>query len=106
MRYKAQVQTILQQENDLIEIVQLVGQDSLDEQQKATLEVAKIIKDEFLQQNAFSDYDYNCPLYKTVGMLKCIVVYYENCCKVLKESQNSEKKLSMALIEEAFDKDI
>lgn len=106
MRYKAQVQTILQQENDLIEIVQLVGKDSLDEQQKATLEVAKIIKDEFLQQNAFSDYDYNCPLYKTVGMLKCIVVYYENCCKVLKESQKSEKKLSMALIEEAFDKDI
>jgi V-type H+-transporting ATPase subunit A len=74
------------EENDLIEIVQLVGKDSLDEMQKATLEVAKIIKDEFLQQNAFSTYDYNCPLYKTVGMLKCIIVYYESCCKVLKES--------------------
>lgn len=106
MRYKEAVQSILQEENDLIEIVQLVGKDSLDEAQKATLEVAKIIKDEFLQQNAFSKYDYNCPLYKTVGMLKCIIVYYENCCKVLKESQKSEKKISMALIEEAFDKDI
>ena len=52
-------------ENDLIEIVQLVGKDSLSEDQKATLEVAKLIKDEFLQQNAFSTYDYNCPLYKT-----------------------------------------
>lgn len=49
MRYKGQVSTILQEENDLIEIVQLVGKDSLDEMQKATLEVAKIIKDEFLQ---------------------------------------------------------
>ena len=86
MRYKAQVSAILQEENDLIEIVQLVGKDSLDELQKATLEVAKIIKDEFLQQNAFSTYDYNCPLYKTVGMLKCIIVYHENCCKILKES--------------------
>ena len=100
MKFKATIKKILQDENDLIEIVQLVGKDSLDEQQKATLEVAKIIKDEFLQQNAFSKYDYNCPLYKTVGMLKCIIVYYEQCCKVLKESQKSEKKLSMALIEE------
>merc|ERR550514_631254 len=97
------VQTILQEENDLIEIVQLVGKDSLDELQKTTLEVAKIIKDEFLQQNAFSDYDYNCPLYKTVGMLKNIITYYESCIKVLKESQKSEKKISMAFIEETFD---
>ena len=78
----------------------------MSEDQKATLAVAQLIKDEFLQQNAFSKHDYNCPLYKTVGMLKCIIVYYEQCCKVLKESQKSEKKLSMALIEEAFDKDI
>lgn len=106
MRYKEAVQSILQEENDLIEIVQLVGKDSLDESQKATLAVAKIIKDEFLQQNAFSKYDYNCPLYKTVGMLKCIIVYYENCNKVLKESQKSEKKISMALIEDTFQKDI
>lgn len=106
MRYKAAVSTILQEENDLIEIVQLVGKDSLDELQKTTLEVAKIIKDEFLQQNAFSDWDYNCPLYKTVGMLKCIIKYYESCCKVLKESQKSEKKITMAYIEETFEKDI
>jgi len=61
-----------------------------------------LIKDEFLQQNAFSEYDYNCPLPKTIGMLKCIVTYYENCKKVLLESQKSERKISMALIEEAF----
>ena len=86
-------------ENDLIEIVQLVGKDSLSEDQKATLEVAKLIKDEFLQQNAFSEYDYNCPLPKTIGMMKCIVTYYEQCNKILLESQMTEKKISMALIE-------
>jgi len=49
MKYKATIKAILQEENDLIEIVQLVGKDSLGEDQKATLEVAKLIKDEFLQ---------------------------------------------------------
>jgi len=39
-----------------------------------------------LQQNAFSKYDYNCPLPKTIGMMKCIVTYYDNCKKVLAES--------------------
>jgi V-type H+-transporting ATPase subunit A len=82
--------------------VQLVGKDSLSEDQKATLAVAQLIKDEFLQQNAFSDYDYNCPLEKTVGMMKCIVTYYEQCNKILQESQMSDKKISMALIEESF----
>ena len=45
-------------------------------------------------------------MYKTVGMLKCIIKYYESCCKVLKESQKSEKKITMAYIEETFEKDI
>jgi V-type H+-transporting ATPase subunit A len=49
MHYKKTIKTILQLENDLIEIVQLVGKDSLGEDQKATLKVADIIKEEFLQ---------------------------------------------------------
>jgi V-type H+-transporting ATPase subunit A len=102
MRYKEGIKNILQEENDLIEIVQLVGKDSLGEDQKATLEVAKLIKDEFLQQNAFSEYDYNCPLPKTIGMLKCIITYYECCKRTLAESQKTERKISMAVIEENF----
>ena len=102
MRYKEGIKNILQEENDLIEIVQLVGKDSLGEDQKATLEVAKLIKDEFLQQNAFSPYDYNCPLPKTIGMLKCIITYYECCKRILAESQKTERKVSMAVIEENF----
>jgi len=77
MKFKETIKKILQDENDLIEIVQLVGKDSLDEEQKAILEVAKLIKEEFLQQNAFSAHDYNCPLVKTIGMMKCIVTYYD-----------------------------
>jgi len=48
----------------LNEIVQLVGRDSLSEDQKLVLEVAKIIREDFLQQDAFSSYDFMCPIYK------------------------------------------
>lgn len=44
--------------------MQLVGKDSLSEDQKLTLDIANIIKGEFLQQNAFSEHDYTCPLEK------------------------------------------
>merc|ERR1712046_561555 len=45
---------ILQKEDDLQEIVQLVGKDSLSEDQKCTLEVSKIIREDFLQKNGFT----------------------------------------------------
>lgn len=55
---------ILQKESELTDIVQLVGKDSLSEDQKLIMEVAKIIREDFLQQNAFTDYDFMCPLIK------------------------------------------
>ena len=60
-----QVSEILQNEEDLSEIVQLVGKSSLGETDKITLEIAKLIKDDFLQQNGFTPYDRVCPFYKT-----------------------------------------
>jgi V-type H+-transporting ATPase subunit A len=47
------------------------------------LEVAKIIREDFLQQNAFSEHDYNCPLAKSVGMLRAIVTLYTRCLKAV-----------------------
>merc|ERR1712137_623510 len=63
---------VLQREEDLQEIVQLVGKDSLSETDKVILEIAKVCREDFLQQNAFSPHDKMCPLYKTVWMLKNI----------------------------------
>merc|ERR1712048_589903 len=77
---------ILQKEDDLQEIVQLVGKDSLSEDQKCTLEVAKIIREDFLQQNGFTDYDFFCPLAKTIGMMKVIVGFHESAQKAIAES--------------------
>lgn len=94
---KNTIKRILQDEEDLTEVVQLIGKDSLSEDQKLILETAKIIKNDFLCQNAFSDYDYTCPLRKTTGMMKCIVTYFNSALKTLKESSGDQKK-SWAII--------
>jgi V-type H+-transporting ATPase subunit A len=82
---------ILQKEDDLQEIVQLVGKDSLSEDQKCTLDIAKIIREDFLQQNGFSDYDFRCPLAKTIGMMRNIVSFHELGQKAIAESSGENK---------------
>merc|ERR1712072_1164644 len=82
---------ILQTEDELQEIVQLVGKDSLSEDQKRTIEVARIIREDFLQQNGFTDYDFMCPLAKTIGMMKVIVGFHESAQKVMAESSGDTK---------------
>lgn len=91
MRLRAVVSEILQREEELQEIVQLVGKDSLSESDKIILEVAKIIREEFLQQNAFTPYDKFCPLYKTCWMLRNIVTFYEEAQRVVAESAGDHK---------------
>lgn len=51
---RTKVKEILQEEEDLSEIVQLVGKASLAETDKITLEIAKLLKDDFLQQNRYN----------------------------------------------------
>jgi len=89
---------ILQEEEELNEIVQLVGRDSLSEDQKLVLEVAKIIREDFLQQDAFSTYDYMCPLFKTVGMMRCIVSFFDHAKRAIVES-SGENKITMNVIQ-------
>ena len=73
----AQCKNILQEEKRLQEIVQLVGKDSLSEDQKVGLEVAKLIREDFLQQNGYSKEDFSCTLAKTQAMLRNIIHFYE-----------------------------
>jgi len=102
MPLKEAIKKILQQEDELTEIVQLVGKDSLSEDQKAILKTAQIIKDEFLQQNSFSKEDYNCPMHKTMGMMKAIVKFYDNCIRLITDSSKADKKISMGYIEQTL----
>jgi V-type H+-transporting ATPase subunit A len=87
---------ILQQEKELSEIVQLVGTDSLSEDQKVVMEIARILREDYLQQNAFSAHDYNCPLFKSIGMLRVINVLYRRCLKAVTGSDATGKATSVA----------
>lgn len=64
---------ILQKEAELQEIVQLVGYDALPEREKATLDIARIIREDFLQQSAFDEVDTYCSIKKQFLMLSAIL---------------------------------
>merc|ERR1711997_930465 len=88
---RTEARNILQEEANLAEIVQLVGKDSLSEDQKVILDTAKILREDFLQQNAFTPYDYMCPLEKTVGMLRSIINFYRLSQNAIANSTESKK---------------
>lgn len=88
---RTKVKEILQMEEDLTEIVQLVGKDSLGESEKITLEIARIIRDDFLQQNGFTAYDKMCPFFKTIWMIRNIVLFYNLAQKAVEQASADHK---------------
>jgi len=99
---RTKIKEILQEEEDLAEIVQLVGKSSLAESDKVTLEVARFIKDDFLQQNGFTPYDKYCPFYKTVGMMRNIICFYDLAKASVESTATTEKKVTWVVIKEAM----
>lgn len=95
-------QQILQEEEDLSEIVQLVGKASLAETDKITLEVSRLIKDDFLQQNSYTPYDRFCPFYKTSGMLRNIIAFYDLAKHAVETTAQSENKITWSNIRETL----
>merc|ERR1719263_2210230 len=95
------VKEVLQTEDDLTEIVQLVGKDSLAESDKLILEIAKIIKDDYLAQNGFSEFDKTCPFYKCVWMMRNMVEFYKGAQKAI-ENSTSENKVTWNKIKDAM----
>ncbi|EGC35942.1 vacuolar H+-ATPase A subunit [Dictyostelium purpureum] len=90
---RTKAKEILQLEEDLSEIVQLVGKDSLGESEKITLEVARILRDDFLQQNGFTKYDKFCPFYKTTWLLKNMITF-NNLAQKAVESSSADNKIT------------
>lgn len=75
-------------------------QGSLAEGDKITLEVAKLIKDDFLQQNSYTAYDRYCPFYKTVGMLNNIVAFYNLAQQAVEHTAQSDNRVTWAIIKD------
>ena len=68
---------VLQKEAELQEIVQLVGSDALPETEQITIEVARMLRELFLQQNGFDPVDTYCDLAKQLDMFKMINYFAE-----------------------------
>lgn len=80
---RKQALTLLEQESKLIEIVRLVGMESLSNSDRLILEVAKMIREDFLFQDAFSPEDAYTPLKNQYGLLKSILTFYTAAEKVV-----------------------
>lgn len=77
--YRNRLMAILNQENSLMEIVKLIGGDVLPDDQKLTLEIAKVIRLGFLQQNAFHKDDTCVSMEKQFKMMEVILYLYKKC---------------------------
>ena len=75
--YRREIVSVLQEESSLMEIVKLIGSDVLPDSQKLVLEIAKVIRTGFLQQNAYHESDTYVPLEKQFLMMKTIVFLWE-----------------------------
>ena len=100
--YRTSISTILQEEEELERIVRLVGKDTLSETQKGLLLTAELIREGFLQQNAFSDEDAFSSAQKSYMMAKAILLGHE----LIEERVKKEGLLVDPLYEEQLIEDI
>jgi V/A-type H+-transporting ATPase subunit A len=86
IKYRNQINNILQEESKLMEIVKLIGSDVLPDDQKLIIEIARVIRVGFLQQNAFHPDDTFVPLEKQKLMMKVILHLYQKAKQLVAAS--------------------
>jgi V/A-type H+-transporting ATPase subunit A len=86
LKLRSRAMSLLKEESRLQDIVQLVGEDVLPDNQRLILEVAKLIKIGFLQQNAFDDIDRYSDINKQYWLLKIILYLYDQAELLVKEN--------------------
>ncbi len=91
---------ILQKDAELQEIVVLVGPDALQDHERLILETGKLIREGFLQQNAFHEIDASCPPKKQAGMMRLIRTFYELGEKALAEGLGINTILELEELED------
>jgi V/A-type H+/Na+-transporting ATPase subunit A len=85
MTLRSKMMRILQEENKLMDIVKLVGEDVLPDDQRIILEIARIIKTGYLQQNAYHPQDFYVALSRQYSMLKVIDQLYDRAYSCVKK---------------------
>lgn len=107
LKYRQRISNILLEENRLMEIVKLIGSDVLPEEQKLIMEIARVIRVGFLQQNAYHKDDTFVPLEKQFKMMEIILELYDKCMELVLSgviiSRIAEKGLFESVIKMKYD---
>lgn len=99
MKYREELCSLLLEENSLMEIVKLIGSDVLPDDQKLIIEVARVIRVGFLQQNAFHADDTFVPLEKQFMMMHVILHLYHRAKEVVAKQIPLSKIISTGLFD-------
>jgi len=91
---------VLTEESKLQEIVQLVGSDALPEDQQLTLEVARMLREFYLQQNAFHDVDTYCQIKDQAKFLEVVLHYKDLAEKAMSSGIELDKVLGLSILED------
>ncbi|OAA75493.1 vacuolar ATP synthase catalytic subunit A [Akanthomyces lecanii RCEF 1005] len=87
-RLRNRIKQLLTDSDELEQVVQLVGKSALSDPDKITLDIAGLVKEDFLQQNGYSDYDQFCPIWKTEWMMKLMIGFHDEAQKVIAQGQS------------------
>ncbi len=90
-RLRDRIKALLSDSEELDQVVQLVGKSALSDPDKITLDVAGLVKEDFLQQNGYSDYDQFCPVWKTEYMMKAMMGYHDESQKAISQGHSWNK---------------
>jgi vacuolar-type H+-ATPase catalytic subunit A/Vma1 len=90
-KLRDRIRELLSNSEDLDQVVQLVGKSALGDPDKITLDVAGLLKDDFLQQNGYSDYDQFCPMWKTEYMMRAFMGYHDESQKAIAQGHSWAK---------------
>ncbi|HQD85299.1 MAG TPA: V-type ATP synthase subunit A [Bacillota bacterium] len=94
-----QAMALLQEEDELMEIVRLVGVDSLSDRQRMVLETAKSLREDFLYQSAFHEIDTYCSQSKQYGLLKIVLEFHRVGMELLQKGVRLDTILGMKVRE-------
>ena len=90
---------LLQKDQELREIVQLVGPDALPESERATLEAARMIKEDFLTQSALHEIDTYSPIGKTYRMLRIIIGFTQKMAAAVEMGVQVRRILDLSVLD-------
>ncbi|MGI6459527.1 MAG: V-type ATP synthase subunit A [Candidatus Hydrogenedentales bacterium] len=99
-RQRQAAMQLLQRDAELQEVVQLVGPDALQDSERLVLEISKMIREIFLQQNAFSDNDAFSSLEKTAGLLDALLAFHDACREKLENGVTLARILDLPVRED------